>query len=343
MILHSQDVPTNPYFYSGPIQDPSYFFGRQELLRSVFERLDKGACTSLIGERLSGKTSLLHYLMTDAVQRAFSCEAKYLFVYMNPKGDIQSPASFYRALMKELAKRVPSSVPDADKEVKERHVRSILSNLSPRRLVLLLDDFETIAYSANFDLDFLRFQRGLAVEGWITFITATTKDLFQCCPKDMVASGFPNIFVPQNLGAWTEPEFDHFLAETSQRSGAPIQAYKSEICRLAGHTPFYVQMACSLYFETWRERGKITSQDQANIEQRFATEAESYFATVWKTCLEPDEKATLIALAHGKEQTGSAILRRLMDKGYLKGGQLFSSAFADFVLRMEAEGETAPA
>ena len=221
----------------------------------------------------------------------------------------------------------------------ERRIQAVLKRLAPRRLVLLLDEFEKIINGGHFPVEFFRFLRGLSSRYEVCFITATIEALDDCSPVELISSPFPNIFAKVYLGSWTDSEFDYFITETSKRSGAPILAHKDEIYKLAGRFPFYVQVACSFYFDVWRERGKITPQDRTNIKHRFADEVRPHFERMWKGHLNAEEKATLIALAHKHEALNNMALRSLTQKGYVVDGHIFSVALTDFVLRKEAEGE----
>ncbi len=345
MTMSNKPPPVNPYFYGGPIKDPCDFFGREEQLQTVLERLTKAGSTSVIGQRRSGKTSFLCYLMTAAAQSGSPFDAQgFVFVYMDPQLGMRGPEEFYRKLMETVAKQAPSAVPDAGSEVDGDQVQSMLEQLAPRHLVLLLDEFQTITSVGNFSEDFYRFLRGLSQDQGheVCFITATMENLYDCCPPEMVSSPFPNIFAAVHLGSWMGSELDHFLAETSRRSEAPIQAYKDEICRLSGRFPFYVQIACSFYFDVWRKRREIGPQDQMDIKHRFAEEARPHFERMWKSYLTPSEKVVLVTLAHGKKPADHLTLRSLTQKGYVMDDRIFSSALTDFVLRQEAEGEVLP-
>jgi len=240
-----------------------------------------------------------------------------------------------------LADQVPALAVDVKIEETERHVRAALKQLAPRRLVLLLDEFQTISSVGNFPEGFFRFLRGLD-RYQVCFVTATMEKLYDCCPAEVISSPFANIFATVYIGSWTEDELDSFLAETSARSGAPMQAYKKEIQELAGRFPFFVQIAGSFYFDTWRKRGRITAQDHLAIRNGFADEARAHLERMWKSHVTPSEKAALVALAHGRECGDSATLRSLEQKGYVLAGQLFSSALADLILRKVVEDTPPP-
>ena len=71
--MRSTEVsPTNPYRYGGPIRDPEWFFGRLEQMRTILDRIAKNECTALVGERRSGKTSLLFQLMNETARGEYS-------------------------------------------------------------------------------------------------------------------------------------------------------------------------------------------------------------------------------------------------------------------------------
>jgi hypothetical protein len=324
------------YFHTGPITDPRDFVGRREQVQEVFERLNKAASTSLVGERHSGKTSVLHYLMTDAAQQAFSFDARgFVFVGLDARNGIQDPPSYYSALMGALASQVPEAAPAVGREVRERHVKAALNRLAPRRLVLLLDEFELIACSDRFPIDFFRYQRGFTMEHEVCFVLATRKILDRCCPADMVASQFPNIFATQYLGAFSEVDCDAFLYAASQRCDAPLAAHKTELLDLAGRLPFFLQLASSLYVDVWRERGAISPEDTPGIKLRLAEILKPHFDAIWETALDGSEKGTLAALVRGQEVADSVALRSLTLKGYLVDGHRLPSVLSDLVGRKQ--------
>ncbi len=339
MTVTEETCAVNPYFYGVPVRDPRDFFGREEQLRAVFEALQKRASVSLVGQRRSGKTSTLYHLMTDTAQRAHGFDKRsFVFIYLDPQLGIRDPQDFYEELAEALAEQVPSTERGIRGKAGSRHIRYILDELHPRRLVLMVDEFERLISNENFPIDFFSFLRGLSGTYEVCYITTTVRRLWECYWGEWKSSPLYNIFQrPLYLGSWTMNEFDHFLSETSKRSGAPIAEHKSEIHELAGRFPFYVQMACSSYFEVWRGQGKITSHNRAEIRQRFVEAATPYFERAWKSYLHPEERAALATLAAGKESSNDSMLAHLVESGYVVDGRIFSTTLADFVLRQAKE------
>jgi len=333
--------PVNPYFFGGPVKDPRGFFGRGEQLQIIFDNLLKAGSTSVIGQRRSGKTSLLFYLATDAAHEAFSFDARSLvFVYVDPQLGMHGPGEFYRRLMDLLAKQAPEAMLSPGGETNEERLQAVLERLKPRRLVLLLDEFEKIIDTEGFPADFFTFLRGISQSYDVCFVTTTMKSLYECSSREFAGSPLFNIFQMVWLGSFTQEEFEHFIRETSKRCGAPMATYKGEIEALAGRFPFYVQLACSLYFEAWRGHQRITPQDHIAIRQRFADETRPHFERMWKTYLNAAEKAALVSLAHGRPCPDRPALHSLDQKGYVVDERIFSSALTDFLLYKEREGET---
>lgn len=344
MTRHTNSSEVNPYFFGVPVRDPQDFYGRGDQLQTIFEALTKTESVSVVGERRSGRTSLLFHLLTDVAQQRHGFRSdEFVFLYLDPQLGIRDPAEFFRELADALAEYAPSALPAAQGEVTARQIRAALKDLQPRRLVLLVDEFERVISNKSFPVDFFHFLRGISIEHEVRYVTSTTKRLSDCYWGEWEGSPLYNVFRTVRLSSWTAEELDHFLTKTSQRSGAPMHSYKEEIVRLGGHLPFYVQIACSLYFEAWRDRKGITAQDRMDIKQRFAEEARPHFERVWHRALQPQEQAALLALAHGQELPDPSVLRELVLKGYVVDGHIFSSALTNFVLSGEAEPREVPA
>jgi hypothetical protein len=131
------------------------------------------------------------------------------------------------------------------------------------------------------------------------------------------------------------------MQKMSEASVFPWHEFEEYILDLAGRFPFFVQYACSLYFDAWvkaseRQGGDKTgvlpsSFSHAKIRELFADKVAYHFKYIW-THLDVDEHLAIVELASGQPATSSSVVDRVTRKGYVLDDRLFSSAFADFVL-----------
>ena len=95
----SQPAP-NPFGDVGRLTDPARFWDREDLLRRIFEELNKGVNLSLVGESQVGKSSLLSMVCHYGPQRITQHVDK--FVYLDLR-TVQNEDEFYEALCEHLA------------------------------------------------------------------------------------------------------------------------------------------------------------------------------------------------------------------------------------------------
>ncbi len=94
----SQEIP-NPFGDTGRLENPRRFFDREELLRQIFEELDKGSNLSLVGESQIGKSSLLG--MICALGPEEMQHPPDAFAYMTMEW-VDDEDDFYETLCEEL-------------------------------------------------------------------------------------------------------------------------------------------------------------------------------------------------------------------------------------------------
>lgn len=85
----------NPFGDMGRITDPDRFFGREELLRQIFEELGKGVNLSLVGESQVGKSSLLSMVCALGPERMDLSPETFAYVSLEWVDDEDD---FYEAL-----------------------------------------------------------------------------------------------------------------------------------------------------------------------------------------------------------------------------------------------------
>lgn len=91
----SPRILINPFGKVGRITNPADFFGREELLRQIFEELDKGSNRSIVGESQVGKSSLLSMVCILGPDRLKLSPSA--FVYLDMQG-IHDENDFFEAL-----------------------------------------------------------------------------------------------------------------------------------------------------------------------------------------------------------------------------------------------------
>jgi len=331
----------NPYYHRGPIRDPKQFYGREEELQSLLSLCKRRQCVEVVGERKIGKTSLLYQALSEISGVQFFSDDPCVAVYLNP-GLIATPYEFFDRVFRSLGKQIPSLSIEVYEEMNWRNTHRLLKKrLGPRPLILLLDEFEKLVSKTSFDPDFYSYLRGLTQapldELDVRIVTASQTRLAVFCTPEVVGkygSEFFNSFALCSLGAFAEGELVDFLVETSGPSGVPMLDFKQEIIQLGGRFPFFVQIACWYYFQAFVEQGH--SMNRAQVRQKFLDEATEHFEYIWRH-LDHSERQLVLALANGGQITENR-LGTLTQKGYVIDENLFSSAFAGFVMQIERGG-----
>lgn len=318
---------SNPYHVGQPVTGAD-FFGRAKELRIILEHVENRGSISLVGERRIGKTSLLLHLMEESVQRAYlAAPAQFAFIFVTGKL-VRRQKVFFDILFRELQHRgltifTRSEGVTDDPVLLEGYLRDL--RRQGKRLVILMDELEDMArQDSDFCLDFFNFLRGIAESYQVSFVTATRQCLKAACPAEVTGSPFFNLFLERRLGSWSPAEFEHFLAETSRRSGVALDSHREQIQDLGGRYPFFVQLACWLCFEAG---GQF---DPRRIRKDFATRARDHFEYIWDH-LEAEEREAVQLLARGTQPASTSVMDNLVEKGYVIDGRLFSSAFGEYV------------
>ena len=316
----------NPYSYRSPIVDPDAFYGRSAELERAIEFIQNKACLSFVGEPKIGLTSLLLYMTSDAFR--VQCEPQVgslSFVYIDCV-QVHDPLDIIVRIMGEVAPEMPVPKTPNWRNLQGRLIRTLgsLRQQDERRAVILFDDFESLG-SRREAFEFLESLRALAQSmAETTLITATRTLLKDCCHADVLASPFPNIFRPEYVEAFSRDEALAFITATSSRSGVDLTPHAETILKLAGTFPYFMQMACSHFYQALQE-GHCPDDGVAKV---FAEEARPDFDRIWQR-LTAERKRTLRALADGK---ASADLDHLLvSKGYVCEGRVFSSAFGRYI------------
>lgn len=195
----------NPFGRRGRIDDPAAFFGREELLRRIFEELGKGSNLSLIGEREIGKSSLLCMIQRQGAARMGLPPDTIVQIDMQI---IHSEEDFFEALCIELA-------------IEPCRGYQLKRKLGTRRSILCLDEIEKMRRE-RFSADMRDELRGLAdgANAPLTLVIASSMPLADLFPDKLgEVSPLANICSPLDVPPFSRAEARAFLATRLNDTG----------------------------------------------------------------------------------------------------------------------------
>ena len=324
------------------IKDPSQFFGRQREVLRIFSRIgaSRPQSISVVGERRIGKSSLLYHLNNPDVRNRFLDPAgEYVFALI----DLQqkrglTPGAFFSELFSQVAK----AARDESLTELEPAFDSVLAMLERfrrdgRKLIVLFDEFEAITANRGFDLEFYSFLRSIANNYDVAYVTSSARDLQDLCRTQLIAdSPFFNIFTNVYLRAFTRSEAAGLIATPSAAAGLPLEGYSRRILEIAGHFPYFIQIACAAYFDHLWENGK--KLDREEVEAIVLDEAKGQFRFMWDHMAEGQRRCIRNFVENGRvEKEEEHIYEDLKRSGYFmeeeRGPRLFSTLFESVISR----------
>lgn len=351
MISHAQH--SNPFFNRQRITDAAYFHGRARELEALYSAIITRQSRSLVGERKLGKSSLLTHLACPEALRGYNLDpARHVFLYIDLEGMANTTyAELWPEWLDLLAAAIPASQPELQSaaqalalqtDVRFLQVRRLLRRLERAglTLVIMLDEFESLATNPHFDAGFYGELRSLAGELGVVYLTASKRNLFDLTYQhaDTLSSPFFNIFSELTLDLLPDAEALDLLRNLSAMTGGdPFDAEDSTaLLDLAGPHPFFLQVAG--YYLAEAQAGGVRGEAAlAQVERRLKIEAEDHFRYWWRG-LETADRHALRQLP--RTAPDPEVLRRLRERALVRewgDGRWhpFSRAFADFVQRTD--------
>ena len=335
-------MPRNPYLNRVAIQDPKQFFGRTREVSKIFSRIgaSRPQSISVVGERRIGKSSLLHFINRPEIRARFLDQNEsYAFAFI----DLQQKRrltliEFFKELLALLAKET------GDKSLNKLapsfdSLRLALEGFrrDGRRLIVLFDEFDAITTNRAFDLEFYSFLRSIANNYDVAYVTSSARDLQELCHTQLIAdSPFFNIFTNVFLRAFTRKESTELITRPSAEAGLPLEGYARRITEIAGYFPYFLQIACSAYFDHLLENeGKL---DREEVEGTFLDEAKGQFRFIWDHLNDGSRRAIREFVENGSVgKEHEHIYEDLKRAGYFihddRGARIFSTLFSSVISR----------
>lgn len=342
----------NPYAARNMIKEVSDFFGRRNQIEGIFRNLKTIPFqnTSIVGERRCGKSSLLWHISQPQVHDRFVEEGEkpFIFIFF----DLQKVANlnqntFFRLLTECLIKQLPEK-PDISQDnydTYQEYFYELVDESAERfRIVVCLDEFETIRANDQFDATFLFSLRSLGNSGKVAYVTSSRDRLYEIIhtTDGLKGSDFWNIFVepPIFLGLLRRDEARELVTVPAAKAGVTFLPSDTEyVFELAGHHPLFLQLACFHLFEEKKireEAGNDLELDhlaRQRVRDNFLLGAMPHFDHIWSR-LSPAEKS-LVADCRTVDPEGESkkMIVELVRRGILvSDGTLrpFSVAFENY-------------
>ncbi|MEM7112716.1 MAG: protein kinase [Chloroflexota bacterium] len=347
-MAHAHHLNQNPFFNRQRIVDPTYFVGREREVEALYSAIATRQCRSIVGERKIGKSSLLTQLACPSSLREHGFDPdKFVFIYV----DLEGMANItYDEFWPEILDRLDLALPLTETkfsdmvqklldqpDVRFLQVRRLLRRLERAGLtvVMMLDEFESLAANAAFDSSFYGELRSLAGELGVVYLTASKKSLYELTYQhaDTLSSPFFNIFSEERLGLMPDAEGHQLLLDISALTDG-LSFSETELdflFTLAGPHPFFLQVA-GHYLCAAKENGQ--SDWQHWVTRRFMTESEDHFRYWWSQLDETDQGGLLhwetAVPDQQKRLRGKALLRADENGRWVP----FSQGFQKFLERM---------
>jgi class 3 adenylate cyclase len=334
----------NPYLNRVMIPHPGLFIGRRALARRIMGRLSgsRPQSLSIVGERRIGKSSLLNFLRSPTARAAgLESPETCLFVLVDlQQARALAPDRVLSLLFRELRSQSGMTIEGPEDAECMRRVAECVAERG-FRLVLLLDEFETVTRNAAIGPDFYSSLRSLANSLPLSFVCASGRNLKDLCATHAISdSPFFNIFSIVHLGPLDQADAEALVRDPSASRGLPLLAVHESIMAMGGRLPFFLQIACSAWFEYLETEGRAAEEFSGRtvppaVTDVFREEASPHFEYILETT-PAEELGVLRAAAAGEspgpDEPGAQALER---KGYLLRSEErlapFSEEFARFV------------
>jgi len=336
---------SNPYVAGSSLQAGSpVFFGRNSEQRQIVDKLtaDQPGSVSLLGERRSGKSSLLNQLV-----RALAARPRVLTLHSSAQSwSDAEQGGFFEQLCAAIANGLGLGPPAPGRDYVALRNLVLAQAREGWRFVLVIDEFEKLAGNPRFDSGFFSLLRvlGERSEYRLAWLIASRRPLEALCREhELDSSSFWNIFgIPWVLGLLHEREAEDLVRVPTRHSlTRPVEPPLARVRALAGDHPALIQMV----MVEWWPAAEVGSPPDW---RRIGFGLRSYYQGLWR-CRSEAEQACLrvLAMDEADAQIGARCRGALLDGLYLRGlvagdGRLFSAGFAGFV-REQAEVPATPA
>jgi len=347
-------ITANPYLNRMMIRDIRDFYGRKREVARIYSRIGTShpQSVSIVGPRKIGKSSLLYFIYQEQNREKYLKNPeiyKIIFIDFQERKRM-TLSEFFSLLFELLSRELHSQIdllekPDYDgfKAVMEKIQKSGL------KLILLLDEFDSITQNPNFGIEFFAFLRAFANRYDVAYVMSSGRYLQQLChTKEIADSPFFNIFSNINLERFPLAEARELIAIPSKTAGIPLEPHTDFLLDVGSTYPFFLQIACSALFEYLQFNGSLDTAGREEVCENIMEEAEPHFAYIWQHINEIERQLCMKIIEEKEiDPPESGILRDLIKQGFVSESsgkpKLFSSLFTRWIMESPMRLTTAKA
>ncbi len=318
----------NPFTPGVAIDSPAMFFGRTAELETLQQRLDIGVNSAVVATSRLGISSLLRALARQMAER----DGQEIPAYIDLASDrVDSLATLIQTMWAQwwMQIRPDAAVPIVDNLTV---LTTLVEKMSAARyrLVLLLDEFEQIAWRVPiFGTELFDALERLAQQGHLLIITGSQETPADLMLRANLKSELYRELKHFDLGLLDPEPARDLLTRPLEGAIYPVEAKAVEqLLALAGAHPFYLQLAGRLLYDT------VAQPDYApaDVGIRFRVAAEPFWAELWDS-LSPLARAALLPVDKSAELIPAGrVMRQLSVRGVVvpadEGYRPFSEGFA---------------
>ena len=327
--MSNTTASSHSFIYGRPVQ-PNEFLGREDALRTIFNRLRHGESTAIVGEPKIGKTSLLIKLENKATQRHYLGDDARKIVAcqldLHPVDQSYEPADFWHEVLERFQERPGHAT--TSHQIKQtikagctrRSLERLFNHLGRRgrRLVLLLDEFERLLNHPNFQGPaFFALLRSLSTRtGGLVLVLASCLSVDQMNKSSEASpetgSPFFNNVIEIRLHPFSATTASTLLTQAGEAFDFQDRQF---ICHVAGHRPYLLQAMAAVLI------GTASDDRYACAAERFYKRVSFYFNDLWRVLNDQARDTifilSLVALGSRDLEQGFEI-----DQGYGFGARL---------------------
>ncbi|MCX6582311.1 MAG: SUMF1/EgtB/PvdO family nonheme iron enzyme [Candidatus Aminicenantes bacterium] len=323
----------NPYYTGRPIQEPGMYFGRNDVLERIEQRLGPNNIIILYGQRRTGKTSTLFQLKNRVykytavpvildIQSMMGDDTSFLFYRM---------ASDLYETMVRLDNTIPTHLPEpVTEEFKtnpqykfELFLKKAINEVKEKPIIYLIDEFDGLFYMIKEKkveptvLDNLRSIMQHYQQVW--FILAGTYKI-KSEAADSKSALF-NIATYEKIGALEEKDARALITHPLQGRVEYEPYAVDKIISLTNCNPYFIQAICfeMVYYLEARQLRRVTVKDLQVVVDKLFDRGSSHFDQFWTYLSKPECLMLSLLATNTREYENFISLDRVRDicKGWI--------------------------